>query len=66
MLLHFLIVLLDLPDLAALLLFAVPVIVFIAYCTNNSTHRMLRSALVIYASFAAVLVSSALMVHLID
>ncbi len=66
MLLHFLIVLLDLPDLAALLLFAVPVILFIGYCTHDSTRGMLRSALVIYSSFASVLIASAVLVYLID
>jgi len=57
-LLHLMILWLRLPDLAALLLFAIPVIGYIAYCTNHSRAAMLRSAARIYASFAVVVLSA--------
>ena len=53
-LLHAVILWLDLPDLAALLLFAIPVVVYIAYCTEPSRAAVGRAALRIYLSFALV------------
>lgn len=64
-LLHFTILWLRLPDLAALLLFAVPVIAYLAYCTQNTRAAMLHSALWIYATFAAVVLSAGALVYLI-
>ena len=64
-LLHAAILWLQLPDLAALLLFAIPVIAYLAYCTQDSRAAMLRSALRIYASFAVVVLSAGGLVYLI-
>jgi hypothetical protein len=57
-LLHLTILWLGLPDLAALLLFAMPVIGYIAYCTEPNRAAILRSAARIYASFALVVLSA--------
>jgi len=64
-LLHVSILWLGLPDLAALLLFAVPVVGYIAYCTQPDQAAMLRSAARIYTSFAAVVLSAAGLVYVI-
>ena len=65
-LLHWLILWLNLPDLVALLLFALPVATYIAWCTVESRPAQLRFALKIYLSFATVTVASAAIVYLID
>jgi len=52
-------------DVVALLLFAIPITGFIAYCTHQSQTQMLRSALQIYGSFCAVVVSAVGLVYLI-
>jgi len=64
-LLHQAILWLRLPDLAALLLFAVPVVGYIAHCTQPSRAAMLISAVRIYASFAAVVLSAGALVYVI-
>ncbi len=64
-LLHLAILWLGLPDLAALLLFAVPVIAYLAYCTQESRAAMLHSAVRIYTSFAAVVLCAGALVYLI-
>ncbi len=64
-LLHLAILWLGLPDLAALLLFAAPVIAYLAYCTQDTRAAMLKSAVRIYASFAAVVLSAGALVYLI-
>ena len=64
-LLHAVSLWLQLPDLAALLLFALPVVAYIAYCTQHSRAAMLRSALRIYASFAAVVLCAGGLVYVI-
>ena len=64
-LLHAAIVWLGLPDLAALLLFAIPVVAYLAYCTQSSTAAMVNSAVRVYLSFAAVTLSAAGLVYLI-
>ena len=51
-LLHAAILWLRLPDLAALLLFAIPVVAYIAYSTEPTRADMLRAALRIYLAFA--------------
>ena len=53
-LLHAAILWLRLPDLAALLLFAIPVVGYIAYCTESTRADMARAALRIYLPFALV------------
>ena len=65
-LLHWLILWLKLPDLVALLLFALPVAAYIAWCSVESRQAQLRLALQIYSSFAAVTIASAAIVYLID
>jgi len=64
-LLHLAIAWLWLPDLAALLLFAIPVVGYLAYCTQPTRAAALRSATRIYASFAAVVLSAVGLVYLI-
>ena len=64
-LLHLVVLWLWLPDLAALLLFAVPVVAYLAYCSHHTRAAMLRSAIRIYASFAAVVLSAGGLVYLI-
>ncbi len=63
--LHALILWLNLPDLAALLMFALPIVAYIAYCTQNSRRQALHSAIRIYATFAAVVLASTGLVYLI-
>lgn len=65
-LLHWLILLLGLPDLAALLLFGIPVVGHIAYCTQETRAAMWRSAAGLYFAFAAVTLSAAGLVLFID
>lgn len=65
-LLHHLIVWLNLPDLAALMVFALPVIAYIAYCTQNTRAAMLASAARIYLGFAGVVLTAAGVIYLID
>jgi len=65
LLLHGLILLLDLPDLAALLLFALPVSAYIAYCTQPSRAALLRFTLRIYVVFATTVLASAALVYYI-
>jgi len=62
---HWISLALALPDLLALLLFALPVIAYIAYCTEDTRAQMLRAAWRIYATFAAVLLASAALVFFI-
>jgi hypothetical protein len=64
--LHLLIVWLNLSDLAALLIFALPVIAYTAYCTQGTRAGMLRSMTIIYISFAGVVLAAAGLVYLID
>lgn len=64
-LLHVTVLWLRLPDLAALLLFALPVTAYVAYCSQNSRAVMLRSAARIYVSFALVVLSAGALVYLI-
>jgi len=64
-LLHLIIVWLGLHDLAALLLFALPVCFYLAYCTQESRALVLRHGLRIYLGFAGVVLASAGIVYLI-
>lgn len=63
--LHLAVLWLWLPDLAALLLFAIPVVAYLAYCTHQTRAAMLRAAIHIYASFAVVVLSAGGLVYLI-
>ena len=64
-LLHWISLALALPDLLALLLFALPVIAYMAYCTESTPVQVLRAAVRIYVTFAAVLLASAALVYFI-
>lgn len=64
--LHWLILWLGLPDLAALMLFALPVIVYIAWCTADSKTPILRTVARMYLSFAGVVLAAAGLVLWID
>ena len=57
--LHYLILWLRLPDLAALMVLAIPVVFYIAYCTAESGSSVLRASLRIYLAFAGVVLPSA-------
>jgi len=65
LLLHLAIVWLGVSDLVALLVFALPIVVYISYCTHDSCLQVIHSALRIYGTFAAVLIASAGLVYLI-
>jgi hypothetical protein len=64
--LHHLILLLGLPELVALILLAMPVIIVIAYTTNETPTQMYRSAISIFAWFVAVVLGSSALVWFID
>ena len=64
-LLHLLILWLDLSDLPALMVFALPITAYIAYCTQPDQAAMLRSAIAIYLSFALVVTFAGLLAVLI-
>ena len=55
----------ELPDLLVLLLFAIPLTIYIAYCTHDTRARMQRAALRLYAGFASVVLASAAIVYFI-
>ncbi len=63
---HFVSLWLSLPDLAALLLFAIPVVAYIAYTSFDSRAEMLRAAATYYLCFAAVVLAAAGLVYFID
>ena len=65
-LLHWLILWLNLPDLAALLLFALPVAAYIAWCIADSRRAQVRLALQTYLTFSSVTIASAAIVYFID
>ena len=64
-LIHWVALWLGLPDLVSLLLFAIPIVAYIAYCTQESRALWLRSALTMYSSFAGVVLAAAGLVYLI-
>jgi hypothetical protein len=64
-LLHAVALELKLPDLVALLLFAIPVVAYIAYCTNNTRREALGSAIRIYLTFSSVLLAASGLVYVI-
>jgi hypothetical protein len=64
-LLHAVILWLQLPDLAALLLLAIPVVAYIAYCTEPTRVDMTRAALKFYLGFASVTLAAGGLVYLI-
>lgn len=64
--LHWLILALGLNDLAALMLFALPITGYIAYSTQETTATRIRFAIRMYLVFAAVTLSAAALVWYID
>ncbi len=64
-LIHLLSLWLDLPDLLALLLFAIPVVFYIAYTMFESRAEMLRAAATYYVGFAGVVLATAGLVYFI-
>jgi hypothetical protein len=60
--LHHLILWLRLPDLAALMVLALPIVFYIAYCTVDSRSAILRASIRIYLPFAGVVLTSAALV----
>ena len=62
---HLLFFYLRIPDLAALLLFGIPTISYISYCTEDSWDKIISSALKIYFYFASVLLAAAGLVYFI-
>ena len=63
--LHLAMVWLELPDLAALLLYAAPIVVYISYYTHESRVEIFACAIRIYGSFAALIAASVELVFLI-
>lgn len=63
--LHVVILYLNLSDLLALLIFAIPVVIYIGYCTRRTRRQALRSAIGIYFSFASVVLACTGLVYLI-
>ena len=62
---HLLSLWLNLPDLLALLLFAIPMVCYLAYTLFESRADMLHAAAVYYLSFAGVVLASAGLVYFI-
>ena len=62
---HLLFFYLRIPDLAALLLFGIPTIGYISYCTEESRDMVISSALRIYIYFASVLLAATGLVYFI-
>ena len=65
LLLHLVILWLGFSDLVALLLFALPIVVYISYCTQESRKQVILSTLQIYGTFSSVIIASAGLVYLI-
>ena len=63
--LHHLLLWLNLPDIVALLVFALPLVAYIAYTTQPTRALWLRSALSIYTGFGGVVLAAAGLVYLI-
>ena len=63
--LHLIIVWSGVADIVALLLLAIPVVGYIAYCTHASRAVMVRSAVHIYCGFAAVVLAAVGLVYVI-
>ena len=64
-LLHLIIVWLGVADIVALLLFAVPIVAYISYCTQQSRSAIVGSAVRIYCAFAAVALPAVGLVYVI-
>ena len=64
--LHLVILWLRLPDLAGLMLLALPVVSYIGYSLQDTLAQAWRAALRIYLVFAAVTLSAAGLVYLIE
>ncbi len=57
---------LNLPDLLALLLFALPISAYCAFCTEETHRQMLGAAVRIYLVFTSVVLAAAGLVFVID
>jgi len=64
-LLHLAILWLGLSDLLALLAYAAPITLYIAYCTHRTRAAIWRSALQIYTAFSSVVLAASGLVYLI-
>ena len=64
-LLHLIIVWLGVADIIALLLFAVPIVAYISYCTQQSPGAIVSSAVRVYCGFAAVVLAAVGLVYVI-
>ena len=56
--LHYLILFFKLSDVTALILLALPVVVLIAYSTNETPREIMRSAIMVYACFISVILAA--------
>ncbi len=65
LLLHLVILWLGFSDLVALLMFALPIVAYISYCTQDSSRQVILSTLRIYGTFSSILIASAGLVYLI-
>ncbi len=63
---HWISLWLALPDLAALLLFALPLSFYFAFCTESTRARILRVGLHYYLIFGSVVLACAGIVYVID
>lgn len=64
-LLHWLLIWTGVSDLIALLTYALPISLYVAWCTQDTRAATLRSAMLIFGSFAAVVLAAAGLVFLI-
>ena len=64
-LLHLVITWSGVADIVALLLFALPIVVYISYCTQQSPAAIVSSAVRIYCGFAAVVLAAVGLVYVI-
>ncbi len=63
--LHYLILLLGFNDVTALILFALPVTILVAYSTHDTRREMIRSAIMIYSCFVSVILAATVLVWFI-
>jgi hypothetical protein len=62
---HLLSLWLNLPDLLALMLWALPIAAYLAHCTRDPRQPLIRVAARIYGGFAGVVLAAAGLVYLI-
>ena len=56
---HHLILFIGLGDIPALILYVLPISVFIAYSTNETRAAMMRAAFIIFSTFTSVVLAAA-------